>query len=81
MRLKAILMSEETDDQYEWFLSQQCDGPIIDAEPRSKKLSEWTFKETVQVLFAIFFLGFVACPFFLFAAFLILGIVARLNGH
>jgi hypothetical protein len=74
-------MSKEADDQYEWFLSQQCDGPIIDAKPRPKRLSELTFKETVQVLFAIFFLGFVACPLLMFATFLVLGIIARLNGH
>jgi hypothetical protein len=74
-------MTNDPDEQYEWFLSQQCEGPTIDSKARRKNVSEWTFKETVSVLFAIFFVSFVICPFALFVGLIALGIVARLNGR
>ncbi len=70
-----------------WLAEQQARGvpppPIIDAELMSKRRKsprEWTVKESLQVLFALVFLGF-AVPFVvLFGGLILLVIWDHITG-
>jgi hypothetical protein len=64
------------DDQFEYFMSQNYEAPMRKQTTTARKL-----KDIVKILFAMFFVVFVACPLLLFAVLLCLGVVARLNGH
>jgi hypothetical protein len=66
-RIKVIRPSS-VDDQYDWFMARN--GPIIDV----KRADQIGLKETVQILFAMMFIGFVGVPMLFVLLLVILGI-------
>lgn len=60
-RTKSDWPDELIENQYEHFLARHSvEGPTIDAKPRGKRISEWTFKDVCCVLFAMAVVGLLA---------------------